>query len=81
MSTVLPFKPALASPSYWRPRIGWIKRRARRIERFYGVTRRLAVYDAWLDYQDFTRLRDAQVLPMERAVQRGNTDNGEVPHG
>jgi hypothetical protein len=31
-------------------RLGWIKRRARRLERFYGVDRKLAIYDARLDY-------------------------------
>lgn len=31
-------------------RLGWIKRRARRIQRFYGVDRKLAVFDARLDY-------------------------------
>jgi hypothetical protein len=31
-------------------RLGWIKRRARRLERFYGVERKLAIYDARLDY-------------------------------
>lgn len=31
-------------------RLGWIKRRARRIERFYGVSRKLAIHDARLDY-------------------------------
>lgn len=34
-------------------RLGWIKRRARRIERFYKVSRKLAVYDARLDYIAF----------------------------
>jgi hypothetical protein len=34
-------------------RLGWIKRRARRIQRFYGVTRKLAVYDARIDYLAF----------------------------
>lgn len=76
MSTVLAFKPAPASPSYWRPPIGWIKRRARRIERFYGVSRRLAVQDARLDYLEFTRLRDGQVLPLARAIHAQ-----ELPHG
>lgn len=31
-------------------RLGWIKRRARRLEKFYGITRKLAVFDARLDY-------------------------------
>ena len=34
-------------------RFGWIKRRARRIQRFYNVTRKLAVYDARIDYLAF----------------------------
>lgn len=34
-------------------RQGWIKRRARRIQRFYGVARKLAVYDARIDYLAF----------------------------
>lgn len=31
-------------------RLGWIKRRARKIERFYGVCRKLAIYDARQDF-------------------------------
>lgn len=31
-------------------RLGWIKRRARRIQKFYGVDRRLAVFDARVDF-------------------------------
>jgi hypothetical protein len=31
-------------------RLGWIKRRARRLQRFYKISRKLAVYDARLDY-------------------------------
>ena len=34
-------------------RLGWIKRRARRLERFYRISRKLAVYDARLDYLAF----------------------------
>lgn len=34
-------------------RFGWIKRRARRLQRFYGINRKLAVYDARLDFLDF----------------------------
>jgi hypothetical protein len=35
-------------------RFGWIKRRARRLERFYGISRKLAVYDARMDWLAFT---------------------------
>lgn len=31
-------------------RFGWIKRRARRLQRFYGIQRRLAIHDAWMDW-------------------------------
>jgi hypothetical protein len=34
-------------------RFGWIKRRARRLQRFYGIGRKLAVYDARIDYLSF----------------------------
>lgn len=36
-----------------RSKIGWIKRRARRLQRFYGIDRKLAVHDAWTDYIAF----------------------------
>lgn len=34
-------------------KLGWIKRRARRIQRFYNVSRKLAVYDARMDWLAF----------------------------
>jgi hypothetical protein len=34
-------------------RFGWIKRRARRLQRFYGIDRKLAVYDARIDFLTF----------------------------
>lgn len=34
-------------------RFGWIKRRARRLQRFYNITRKLAVYDARMDFLTF----------------------------
>lgn len=34
-------------------KLGWIKRRARRIQRFYNVSRKLAVYDARIDWISF----------------------------
>lgn len=34
-------------------RLGWIKRRARRLEKFYGISRKLAVFDARVDYLHF----------------------------
>ena len=37
-------------------KLGWIKRRARRIQRFYSVSRRMAVHDAWTDWVAFIGL-------------------------
>ena len=34
-------------------RLGWIKRRARRLQRFYGINRKMAVFDARLDWVSF----------------------------
>lgn len=34
-------------------RFGWIKRRARRLQRFYGISRKLAVFDARSDFLMF----------------------------
>lgn len=41
------------SADFHRPPLLWITRRARRLQRFYGVDRRLAIHDAWRDYIDF----------------------------
>lgn len=34
-------------------RLTWIKRRARRLQRFYGIARRVAIHDASVDYAMF----------------------------
>jgi hypothetical protein len=34
-------------------KVHWIKRRARRLQRFYQVSRKIAVHDAWLDWIAF----------------------------
>lgn len=51
-----------AASTYARPSIGWIKRRARRIQKFYGVGRRLAVFDAMRDYSEFAFGRPARLV-------------------
>jgi hypothetical protein len=40
--------------TYARPSIGWIKRRARRLMRAFGISRRMAIADATTDYCAFT---------------------------
>jgi hypothetical protein len=42
-----------ATPYHPPTRLGWIKRRARRLQKFYGISRKLAVYDARLDFFQF----------------------------
>jgi hypothetical protein len=44
---------SLPTTPYARPRLAWIKRRARRLQRFYGISRRLAIFDAWRDHIAF----------------------------
>ncbi|MGE3348170.1 MAG: hypothetical protein AB7I35_12130 [Ramlibacter sp.] len=39
--------------TYQRPTLTWIKRRARRLMHFYKIERRLAVFDAAMDYAAF----------------------------
>jgi hypothetical protein len=41
-----------------------VKRRARRIQRFYHVSRRMAVFDAWRDYADFVLGRPAHLIAL-----------------
>ena len=58
----------LTSPSvFHRPPLLWITRRARRLQRFYGVDRRLAIYDAWRDYIDFTGRQQRSLLLVKGA--------------
>lgn len=40
-----------------KPRLTWIKLRARRIQRFYNVARRIAIFDAAQDYATFMGAR------------------------
>lgn len=55
-------------PAYRRPPLGWIIRRARRLQHAYGITRRLAIFDARRDYMNFVGLHHQQLL---RIVQGG----------
>lgn len=43
------------------PRMQWIKRRARRLQSYYQITRRLAIYDAWIDWIHFTGARHENI--------------------
>lgn len=41
----------MSSPNLHR--FSWIKRRARRLQHFYGISRKLAVFDARMDWINF----------------------------
>lgn len=59
---------ATGRPDYGRSRLSWIKRRARRLMRLNQTPRRLAIWDAWVDYVLFTG--DRSVTPL-RVIQGG----------
>lgn len=47
---------SLMEADYKRPPLGWIKRRAKRLQRAYGITRRIAIASAADDYYTFTHM-------------------------
>lgn len=68
-----------ARPSYARHALGWTKRRARRIQRGYGVPRRVAVTHALLDYLLFTAPRDARITKLTRQLTASANDAFYAP--
>lgn len=52
----------MSTATYARAPLGWIKRRARRLQKFYGITRRIAVFDAWRDYAEFCLWQSAHLV-------------------
>ena len=65
----LPVRLVQAEADYHRPPLAWITRRARRIERFFGVSRRVAVAEAAENYFQFTRMHRARVLKLIQGGQ------------
>lgn len=57
---------------YQRPPLRWITRRARRLERAFHCSRRIAIYEAALDYACFTGMHRDRLLQL---ITR------ESPHG
>ncbi len=58
-----------AEADYRRPPLAWITRRARRIERAFGVSRRVAVMEAAENYFLFTRMHRERVLSLIQGGQ------------
>lgn len=46
----------MTEADYQRPPLGWIKRRARRLQRAYPIGRRIAIASAADDYATFTHM-------------------------
>lgn len=58
-----------AGACYERPQLAWVKRRARRLQRFYRIDRRLAVFDAMRDYTEFCVGRCARLVSIPGGKQ------------
>lgn len=52
-------------PNYHRPTLAWIKRRARRLQSAYGISRRFAIFDAWTDYIGFTGIDQPRLIALK----------------
>lgn len=52
----------MAEADYHRPPLRWITRRARTLQRGFGITRRVAIYHAALDYDSFQGLHRERLL-------------------
>jgi len=58
-----------AEADYRRPPLAWITRRARRLERAFNVSRRVAVAEAVENYFTFTRMHRERVLTLIQGGQ------------
>lgn len=52
----------MSHADYHRPELSWVKRRARRLQRFFHCERRIAIAEALDDYRLFTAMHHAQIL-------------------
>ncbi len=52
----------MAEADYRRPPLRWITRRARALQRGFGISRRVAIYHAALDYDSFQGLHRERLL-------------------
>lgn len=54
----------MTEADYHRPELSWVKRRARRLQRFFKVDRAIAVAEALDDYYLFTRMHRDRMLTL-----------------
>ncbi|MDP3887047.1 hypothetical protein [Hydrogenophaga sp.] len=54
----------MAEADYRRPKLSWVKRRARRIQRFFKVSRSIAIAEAIDDYHAFAQMHRARLLTL-----------------
>ncbi|SDD57141.1 hypothetical protein SAMN05192589_107140 [Paracidovorax valerianellae] len=71
MSLGIPVTIPMSAARYDRPPLGWIIRRARRLQRAYGIDRKTAVFDARRDYMDFVGLHHKHLLRLIRGGAHG----------
>jgi hypothetical protein len=54
----------MSEADYRRPALTWIKRRARRLQRFFHCSRRVAITEAMNDYDTFSGEYRARLLKL-----------------
>lgn len=54
----------MAEADYRRPELSWVKRRARRLQRFFHCSRRIAIAEAVNDYYLFTGMHRTRLLKL-----------------
>ena len=59
----------MTEADYQRPELSWVKRRARRLQRFFKVPRTVAIAEAFDDYGVFTQMHRNRLLTMMRGAQ------------
>lgn len=52
----------MTEADYRRPELSWVKRRARRLQRFFKVDRAIAIAEALDDYHLFTRMHRERLV-------------------
>jgi len=65
----LPTALVMAEADYQRHQLQWVKRRARRLQHFFKVSRRTALVEATNDYFTFTGMHRERVLKLIQGGQ------------
>lgn len=60
----------MTEADYRRPELSWIKRRARRLQRFFHCSRRIAVAEAISDYHLFNGMHRERLITLIQGGKR-----------